>query len=151
MEFLFDTTRSVTDLVLGGALERYPGIQLIVPHAGAALPAMAHRIAGIAGRLLTGEPGHRDVLAMLRTFWYDTAGFPVPAQLSGLLHIADRDRLVWGSDWPFTLEARVAQASAELDGTGLLSLAELDDVRSRNAAHLLPGLHSRVMAHAARG
>src|ERR1700761_7929020 len=66
MEFLFDTTRSVTDLVLSGALLRHPGVKLVVPHAGAAFPAMAHRIAAISGALLTDEPGRGDLLQALR-------------------------------------------------------------------------------------
>jgi predicted TIM-barrel fold metal-dependent hydrolase len=146
MEFLFDTTRAVTDLVLSGALARNPGVHLVVPHAGAALPAMAHRIAGIAGRLLTDEPGSGDMLAALRGFWYDTAGFPLPAQLGALLKLTDPGHLVWGSDWPFTLEGRIRQASAELDASagGLLTPAQLDAVHSENVAQLLPALSKRA-------
>ena len=36
IEFVFDTTRAVTHLVLSGTLERCPDLRLIVPHAGAA-------------------------------------------------------------------------------------------------------------------
>lgn len=148
MEFLFDTTRAVTDLVLSGALVRNPGVKLIVPHAGAALPAMAHRIAGIAGRLLADEPGSGEVLQALRGFWYDTAGFPLPAQLGALLQLAEKDRLVFGSDWPFTLEERCKRTSEELDSApaGLLTPVELTGLRSGNAARLLPALHKRAAA-----
>ena len=38
LEFMFDTTRAVVNLVLNGTLERSPDIELIVPHAGATLP-----------------------------------------------------------------------------------------------------------------
>ena len=34
IEFVFDTTRAVTHLVLSGTLERCPDLRLIVPHAG---------------------------------------------------------------------------------------------------------------------
>jgi 6-methylsalicylate decarboxylase len=146
MEFLFDTTRSVTDLVLSGALLRHPGVKLVVPHAGAALPAMAHRIAAISGRLLTDEPGSGEFLQALRGFWYDTAGFPLPAQLGALLHLAEKDQLVYGSDWPFTAEQMSQRLAAELDAAppALLSPDELDAIRSGNAARLLPALYGRL-------
>src|SRR3546814_7699353 len=44
IEFLFDTTRAVTDLVLNGTIARSPALELIVPHAGAVLPLVADRI-----------------------------------------------------------------------------------------------------------
>ncbi len=44
LEFLFDTTRTVTDMVLSGVLARHPGLTLLVPHAGATLPILANRI-----------------------------------------------------------------------------------------------------------
>ena len=34
MEYLFDTTRAVVNLIFGGVLERYPRIRFILPHAG---------------------------------------------------------------------------------------------------------------------
>ena len=43
-EFLFKTTRTITQMLLSGTLARYPGIRLIVPHAGACLPILAGRI-----------------------------------------------------------------------------------------------------------
>jgi predicted TIM-barrel fold metal-dependent hydrolase len=146
MEFLFDTTRSVTDLVLSGALLRHPGIKLIVPHAGAAFPAMADRIAAISGRLLTDEPGSGEFLQALRGFWYDTAGFPLPGQLGALLHLAERDQLVYGSDWPFTAEQVAQHLAAALDAApaALLAPGDLDAVRSGNAARLLPALYQRA-------
>jgi predicted TIM-barrel fold metal-dependent hydrolase len=144
MEFLFDTTRAVTDLILSGALVRNPDVRVIVPHAGAALPAMAHRIAAISQRLQSHEPGSSDVLGSLRSLWYDTAGFPMPAQLPALLHIAQLDHLVWGSDWPFTLEAMVARASAALDAAGFLSPDQLGQIHHGNAAALVPSLFARA-------
>jgi hypothetical protein len=107
---------------------------------------MAHRIAAISGRLLTDEPGSGEFLQALRGFWYDTAGFPLPAQLGALLHLAEKDQLVYGSDWPFTTEQMSQRLSAELDAAppALLSPDELDAIRSGNAARLLPALYKRA-------
>jgi 6-methylsalicylate decarboxylase len=43
IEFIFDTARAVTDLILAGTLDRYPELTIIVPHGGA-LPLLADRI-----------------------------------------------------------------------------------------------------------
>jgi len=40
LEFFFDTTRAVVDLVLGGTIARHPDIEFIIPHAGATLPQL---------------------------------------------------------------------------------------------------------------
>ena len=44
MEYLFDTTRAVVNLVFGGALERYPRIRFILPHAGGLVPYFSWRL-----------------------------------------------------------------------------------------------------------
>jgi hypothetical protein len=44
IEFLFDTARSVVDLILSGAAERYSNIRFIIPHAGGVLPLLVDRV-----------------------------------------------------------------------------------------------------------
>ncbi|CAM9954302.1 unnamed protein product, partial [Phaeothamnion confervicola] len=44
MEYLFDTTRAVANLVFGGALQRYPRIRFILPHAGGLVPYFSWRL-----------------------------------------------------------------------------------------------------------
>ncbi|TMJ67531.1 MAG: amidohydrolase, partial [Alphaproteobacteria bacterium] len=38
MEYLFDTTRAAVNLIFSGALERFPRIRFILPHAGGLVP-----------------------------------------------------------------------------------------------------------------
>ncbi len=44
IEFLFDTARAVTDLVLTGTLIRHPRIRFVVTHGGGVLPLLADRV-----------------------------------------------------------------------------------------------------------
>jgi predicted TIM-barrel fold metal-dependent hydrolase len=44
LEFIFDTTRTVSDLVFNGRLQRYPNIPWIFTHGGGALPLLAQRM-----------------------------------------------------------------------------------------------------------
>jgi predicted TIM-barrel fold metal-dependent hydrolase len=85
LEFLFDTTRAVTHLVLNRVLDRFPHIRFIVPHLGAALPVLADRIAGFA--VLESPEESVDVIAALSSLHYDVAGFALPRALPALLKL----------------------------------------------------------------
>ncbi|MDX3071152.1 amidohydrolase family protein [Streptomyces sp. MI02-7b] len=136
VEFLFDSTRAVAELALRHVLERCPGIRFVVPHAGAALPVMADRIAVFAQMSGTGV----DVLAALRALHYDVAGAALPRALPALLSLVDPDRLVYGSDYPFTPAPVVKDLAAALAATGVLDAAGKHLVTSGNARSLFPRL-----------
>ncbi len=123
IEFLFDTSRAVTNLVLNGVVARHRNIEWIVPHAGATLPVLADRVAAFSTVLPDIDPA-ADVLRDLARLHYDLAGFPLPRQLDALLTIATMERLHYGSDYPFTPLAaavdRVRQLASVGDEPGML-------------------------------
>ena len=102
MEFMFETARAVTDLVVAAVLERFPRISFIIPHAGAVLPVLASRVDMIT-RVLARDgksvPRLRDAMHRLH---FDLAGAPLPELLPALLCMADERRIHYGSDYPFT-------------------------------------------------
>jgi predicted TIM-barrel fold metal-dependent hydrolase len=142
VEFLFDTTRAVVNLALNGVLERYPGIRWVVPHAGAALPVMADRVARLAPLISPPPDGQAtpDVLGSLGRLYYDLAGVPLPRALPALLNLVPSSQLVYGSDYPFTPAATVAMLAEAIAGTGTLDAATRAAALRDNAAALLPGL-----------
>jgi predicted TIM-barrel fold metal-dependent hydrolase len=104
LEFEFETTRSITHLVLSGLLRRHPDLRIIVPHAGAALAVLANRVDLFAPVLANTGEG-TDVASLreaLKTLHFDLAGAPVEEQLTALLSVADHSRMHYGSDFPFT-------------------------------------------------
>ncbi|MFI1166925.1 amidohydrolase family protein [Streptomyces sp. NPDC020801] len=139
LEFMFETTRSLTNMVLSGALERYPGMRVIVPHAGAALPVLANRIELLLP-LLTAPGGAKppSVREALRGLYFDVAGAPVPELLGALLQVADPANVLYGSDWPFTPAGACAELAERLDDTPVMSQELRDDVYRLNAARLFP-------------
>jgi predicted TIM-barrel fold metal-dependent hydrolase len=122
MEFMFETTRTVFDLILSGALDRHPHLKIIVPHAGATIPVLADRVASMIPMLgVDGSLGAPQFFGHLKRFYYDLAGQPTPRLLPALLTIADEDRLLYGSDWPFTPRPLVTRLAEALRDTPLIS------------------------------
>lgn len=102
IEFLFDTARTVTDLVLAGVHQRYPDMPIVIPHVGGVIPLIADRIQGFMR--IFGDPNSPppDVHGALRQFYYDLAGDPFPRMLPALLGITDSDHVLYGTDYPWT-------------------------------------------------
>lgn len=99
-EFMFDTTRAVSALLLSGAFARHPDIRWQFAHAGAAAPALSERLAAHAER--SDGPGARaEVARALAGLHYDTAGAPAPPTIAALREVAPLEHIVFGSDWPF--------------------------------------------------
>jgi predicted TIM-barrel fold metal-dependent hydrolase len=144
LEFMFENTRAVTNLILSGTLDRYPDIRLIVPHAGSALPVLAERIGSIAAALRPGNGSRESVYGHLRRLYYDLAGFPVPTLLRALKDIADPQRVLYGSDWPFTPTPATQQLADALDATDLIEPDWRHQIYRENALQLLPFLAARL-------
>ncbi|QXI26245.1 amidohydrolase family protein [Pseudomonas vanderleydeniana] len=141
IEFLFETSRAVTNMILQGTLDRFPDIRLIIPHAGATLPLLLDRLVGTSVLLNLPSPLTSERMAkLIRSLHFDVAGFPVPNQLKLLLEVADHNKLLYGSDWPFTPEPVVSTLSQILDGTPLLKPTLLQRVLRDNALTLFPRL-----------
>jgi predicted TIM-barrel fold metal-dependent hydrolase len=139
MEFMFETTRSVFDFILSGGLDRWPNLRVVVPHGGAAIPVLADRVASMIPMLgLSPGMDAQRLFASLRQLYYDLAGQPVPRLLSALLTVADADRLLYGSDFPFTPRPLVGRLAALLGETPLFDEAMRAKVSRGNALRLFP-------------
>lgn len=141
VEFMFETTRAVANMLYHGTLDRFPNLRLIVTHAGAAVPVLADRIADQANVLNTAEPLTRDnIFGTLRRLHYDLAGSPLPRLLPALLTFADPERLHYGSDWPFTPDETAIRLSGEIDDTDLFDDGLRRAILAGNARALFPRL-----------
>jgi predicted TIM-barrel fold metal-dependent hydrolase len=137
LEFLFETARTVSDLMLSGSFGRYPRIRWIVPHGGGVLPLLADRL-DLFRRGFLGDGGDsRGAGEILADLWYDTAGTPFPRQLPVLTEFVSDGQVVYGSDSCWTPDAGVDAALALIDGAKRADGASWRDVLARNAARLL--------------
>jgi 6-methylsalicylate decarboxylase len=138
LEFMFDSTRAVTNMILSGVLNRYPDMKVIMPHAGAALSILANRIELLLPLLTPpGQPTPPSVRAALRRLHFDLAGAPVPELLGALIRVADIGNIHYGSDFPFTPAHACVELADRIDQTSLLDNATLDSVLIDNSRQLL--------------
>lgn len=141
IEFPFETTRVVTQLILSNTLERCPNIRLIVPHAGGTLPFLADRITSISARFPGAE--RRDsggTMAYLRRLYYDVALSTTPGPLASLLQLVDSTRILYGTDWPWSPESRAQVLTDAFDQSPLLQPDDRDRICRQNALALFPRL-----------
>ncbi|MFI2780065.1 amidohydrolase family protein [Streptomyces sp. ALB3] len=115
VEFVFDTARTVTDLLMAGTLDRHRDVTVIVPHCGGALPVLADRIDGFMKMFMPDGAGGPGAVEQLGRLHYDLAGPALPRQLPALVNLAGTDRLLYGSDHCWTPAAGVEAHIAGLD------------------------------------
>ncbi len=101
VEFVFDTTRAVTNLIYSGTVERCPDIRFMLAHAGGTVPYLAYRIS-MGQIMLPGAP--QGVMTFLKQFYYDTALSANPNALRSLQELVDATHILFGSDYPFAPE-----------------------------------------------
>lgn len=141
LEFPLDTTRTIVDLLYSRTLQANPDMRMIVPHGGAALPALVARIATFANvPFIEPRPASEaEVFEVLARLYYDVAlsGHAVP--FAGLRRLAPMSQILFGSDWPFTPEFGVARNIALLEANGL-SAEDTTALVRENALRLFPRL-----------
>jgi len=137
IEFPFDTTRTITSLIINGRLVKSPDIRFIFSHGGGATPMLAGRLQDLLShRPNIAEVAPQGVLPELRKLYYDTANATVPASLSALRMMAPSSHILFGTDYPFV---KVAEGIEDLQQTPLPD-AEREAIDRGNAIALLPRL-----------
>jgi aminocarboxymuconate-semialdehyde decarboxylase len=98
----FETAIAAAHLIFGGVLDRFPKLEIVLPHAGGAFP-------WLVGRLNRGWEKRADLkhiahppVEYLRRFHYDTIGYSDPV-LDYLVRHVGADRILMGSDYCFPI------------------------------------------------
>src|SRR5436309_11423345 len=129
----FETTLAAASLILGGTLDRFPGLSVVLVHGGGFLPYhigrfdRAHETRPEARVDDAGLPSR-----YLRRFFYDTL-VQRPEALRYLVQLVGHDRVMLGSDHPFWM--------GDPDPLRVVREADLDPgtraaIFGENAAHV---------------
>ncbi len=130
----YDTGVAATCLIFGGVLDRFPTLEINLPHAGGTLPI-------VIGRLDHGTKQRAELKYMpqlpsayLRRFTYDTIGHDDTIN-HNLVKLVGADRVLLGSDYCFDmgLDDPVATVERLVD----VSVADRDLILGKTAAKLL--------------
>jgi 6-methylsalicylate decarboxylase len=131
VDFLWSTTRAAIDLVVTGTMAASPDIDVILSHAGGAVPYVGTR--ALQSLLVPEVAAVAKVsVAQAQTdfarFYYDTALSASAAQLNGVMDFSSSSRLLFGTDYPFAPPALVEVV------TGELTAFQSRDVRGANVS-----------------
>jgi aminocarboxymuconate-semialdehyde decarboxylase len=129
----FDTAVAAANIIFSGLLDRFPKLNICLPHAGGALPYLI-------GRLNRGWKVRPECKALkklpssyLRRFTYDTISH-APESLDYLIKLVGVDCVMMGSDYCFDMGYdRPVKAVTALK----LSRTDQEKILSANAARLL--------------
>jgi predicted TIM-barrel fold metal-dependent hydrolase len=141
VEFMFETTRAVANLVYSGTTERYPRVSIILSHAGGAVPYLAWR-------LWTGEftvPGLSQaapsgVYESLKRFYYDTAMAANQGTFASLTELVGPDRIVFGTDYPYMPDYAIGEFAREIGEYNRFDGYARTAIECDNAVELFPRL-----------
>jgi predicted TIM-barrel fold metal-dependent hydrolase len=136
---VFDTTRAAVNLVFTGSRERFPEIRFILAHAGGTLPYLAMRLA-LAPMIEASLQNmtREQILAGLRSFWYDNAIASGAQTMGALSGVAAKERILFGSDWPFCDSLVVSEEIAQLTAPDFLTADMIAMIERQNALALFP-------------
>ncbi len=137
IEYPFETTRTITSLLINGTIHNNPDIRWIFSHGGGATPMLAGRMVDTLGHHPNAKTYFSDgVLAELRKLYYDTAAADTAGSLAALRVMAPLTHILFGTDYPFV---KVAEGVAHLQGDAMPD-SDRAAINRGNAVALLPRL-----------
>jgi predicted TIM-barrel fold metal-dependent hydrolase len=136
VEYVFDTTRAIVNLIFTGTLKRCPDIRLIVAHGGGTVPFLAQRISMLEGHRKAPEVA--GVILTLRALYYEIASTTAGYALRSLQELADPTHILWGSDLPFVYGERLQEEVDHWEAYNGFNADERMAVEQENAVRLFP-------------
>ena len=129
--FTSDTSLCFAKLILTGVLDELPDLQLIACHGGGAFPYLAARFDIMWERTTSARKNEAPPSTYLKRLWYDSIVYDQPT-LDFLVERVGADRVLYGSDYPFT----IGDMKGILARVDSLPGHHRDAIRSGNAERL---------------
>ena len=137
VEYLFDTTRAVLSLLVGGTLAKMKDTRFLFSHAGGTIPMLAGRIANaLRTRKDIAEIAPGGIDAELKKLYYDTANSFYAPTIAALTSFVPDSQILFGTDFPYLTIGQ------NLDGLRKLGLspAQMSAITRDNGVRLIPRL-----------
>jgi predicted TIM-barrel fold metal-dependent hydrolase len=141
LEFVFETTRAVANMLFTGVLERYPRIRFIAAHLGGTIPFVSWRL-----QLFEHSQRNefkdfrrrcpRPVREYLAGLYYEVAVSGSTGNLQNLLSFVPADHILFGSDFPFAAPSMVELTTRTVTDATALDRETIGKIESGNAERL---------------
>lgn len=155
IEWPFDTTRAVANMVYGGVLDRYPNIRFILSHGGGAVPYLAWRISILEYvqrdktkklrslyDLILRKQGPTSGMKLLKNMYYDTTAVTARSSLTTLNELAGPSHIVLGTDLGAAPKLMASLVLSDLKSFDGFDEEDLRTIARRGALDLFPRLES---------
>jgi predicted TIM-barrel fold metal-dependent hydrolase len=157
LEFGFDATRAMANLIINDIPDRFPNIRFVFTHSGSCVPSVAHKLinrkpivaAYMAHIREHGQPPPVEELLdqlekaeavarrQIAKLYFDTALSTAQNALDGLLSLVPPSHLLLGTDFPFGQEIGLRYTLRGLEQCPRFTDDDRTAVLQRNANHLL--------------
>jgi predicted TIM-barrel fold metal-dependent hydrolase len=148
LEFMFDTTRMLINMVFSGAKKRFSKIKIISTHGGGTIPYLMTRIETLEQVFGPGKGRPRlspaEIREGLAAFYYDLTAATSPAQLFALQQMVPLSHLLMGFDNPFMPGWTFPPAIQDMEHWNGFSHTDVSSIAHRNAESLYPALAERL-------
>jgi predicted TIM-barrel fold metal-dependent hydrolase len=148
LEFMFDTTRMLTNMIFSGAKNRFLKIKIVSTHGGGTIPYLMTRIETLEKVFGPGKGrahlSPEEICEGLASFYYDLTAATSPAQLFALQQMVPLSHLVMGFDNPFMPGWTFPPAIQDMQRWNGFSDIDVSSIAHRNAESLYPALAGRL-------
>ena len=131
--FPFESATLATKFIFSGTLDKFPKLEIVLPHSGGCFPYIVGRIEHSVGKGVVGVKLQSSMREYMRRFHYDSLAY-YPETLRFMVDLLGSDRIVIGTDNYALMD--VAQPNALVEQLNLPS-ADRDRILRGNATKLL--------------
>jgi predicted TIM-barrel fold metal-dependent hydrolase len=142
LEYPFDTTRMILNLVATGTLRRYTRMKLIASHGGGTSAFLGWRMSMLSAMFNRLSPAMTppEAITQMKAIYCDSTAVLNPDAMASYLSFVPPDRRLYGSDQPFMPEMSIPPSLQALRSSSVLPADAIEALEHGNAAALFPRL-----------
>lgn len=142
VEFPHDITRALATLTESGSLERYKRLRYILAYGGGTIPFIAARVTVVGmdvfGSFLKTMMRYVQRVRIMQRMNYDLTASTDPFAWRALYGHTKPDRILLGSNYPWTSPAAFAHQQTELRGFEEIDQPKIESIERGNSLKLFP-------------